>query len=408
MVKYSCERCGKDFSQKSHYDSHNRRKTPCENNADKIKALVDKAVEEKLQELKKLQELNNKNLIVTNIVNTTDKKVNTTDKKVNTTDKKVNTTDKKVNTTDKKVNTTDKKMVKYKIQKPFLKWLGGKTQIINNIISKLPKEMNNYHELFLGGGSVLLAVLSLQKQNKIVIKNKIYAYDINGVLMNVYKHIQNNKDELYKFINLYIKEYDSIKGTIVNRKPVSIEEAKTSKESYYYWIRKKYNNIDKNTIECSALFMFINKTCFRGMYREGPNGYNVPYGHYKKTPTIISEADLNYISDLIKDVEFKHSSFSDSIKNVKEGDFVYLDPPYAPKNANSFVGYVAGGFNLETHKLLFSEIKKLGKIKFVMSNAKVELVTDNFKEYDCEDIIARRAINSKKPGSTTTEVIIYN
>jgi len=367
MVKYSCERCGKGFSQKSHYDSHNRRKTPCDNNADKIKALVEKAVEEKLKEL------NNTKLIVENVI-----------------------------------TPTEKKMTEHKIQKPFLKWVGGKTQIINDIISKIPTEINNYHELFLGGGSVLLAVLSLQKQNKIVIKNNIYVYDINSVLINVYKHIQNNKDELYKFINLYINEYDSIKGTIINRKPVSIEEAHTSKESYYYWIRHKYNNIDKNTIECSAIFMFINKTCFRGMYREGPNGYNVPYRHYKNTPTIISETDLNYISDLIKDVEFKHSNFSDSIKNIKEGDFVYLDPPYAPENANSFVGYVTDGFNLENHNLLFSEIKKLDKIKFIMSNAKVELVTDNFKEYNCEDIIARRAINSKKPGSTTTEVIIYN
>ena len=298
--------------------------------------------------------------------------------------------------------------IENKIQKPFLKWVGGKTQIINDIISKLPNEINNYHEPFLGGGSVLLAVLSLQKQNKIIIKNKIYAYDINSILINVYKNIQNNKDELYKFINLYINEYDSIKGIIINRKPKTIEEAYTSKESYYYWVRNKYNNIDKTTIECSALFMFINKTCFRGMYREGPNGYNIPYGHYKKTPTIISKTDLNYISELIKNVEFNHSSFSDSIKTVKEGDFVYLDPPYAPENENSFVGYVADGFNLETHKLLFSEIKKLGKIKFVMSNAKVELVTNNFKEYKCVDIIARRAINSKNPGSTTTEVIIYN
>jgi DNA adenine methylase len=295
-----------------------------------------------------------------------------------------------------------------KIQKPFLKWIGGKTQIIKDIISKIPIEINNYHELFLGGGSVLLAVLSLQKQNKIVIKNKIYVYDINSTLINVYKHIQTNKDELYQFINLYITEYDGITGSIINRKPTSMDEAKTSKESYYYWIRKKYNKMDKDTIECSALFMFINKTCFRGMYREGPNGYNVPYGHYKKTPTIISKTDLNYISDLIKDVEFKHSSFIDSIKKVKDGDFVYLDPPYAPETANSFVGYVAGGFNLEMHKLLFTEIKKLDKIKFVMSNAKVELVIDNFKEYNCENIIARRAINSKKPGSTTTEVIIYN
>jgi len=299
-------------------------------------------------------------------------------------------------------------MTEYKIQKPFLKWVGGKTQIIGDIISKIPKDITNYHELFLGGGSVLLAVLSLQRQNKIVIKNKIYAYDINEVLINVYKHIQTNKDELYKIITSYITEYDSIIGTTINRKPHNIDEAKTSKESYYYWIRSKYNKIDKNTIECSALFMFINKTCFRGMYREGPNGYNVPYGHYKKTPTIISRIDLDYISDLIKDVEFNHGSFDDTIKLVKDGDFVYLDPPYAPENTNSFVGYVLDGFNLEMHKLLFSEIKKLGKIKFIMSNAKVDLVTENFTEYECQDIIARRAINSKKPGSTTMEVIIYN
>ena len=116
----------------------------------------------------------------------------------------------------------------FKIQKPFLKWAGGKTQIIDDIISKIPKKMDNYHELFLGGGSVLLAVLSLQKQNKIVIKNKIYAYDINSLLINVYKNIQNNKEELFKYINSYIKEYDSIKGTEVNRKPTSIKEAKTS------------------------------------------------------------------------------------------------------------------------------------------------------------------------------------
>jgi DNA adenine methylase len=299
-------------------------------------------------------------------------------------------------------------MSKEKIQKPFLKWVGGKTQIIDKIISKIPKEMNNYHELFLGGGSVLLAVLSLQKQNKIIIKNKIYAYDINSDLINVYKNIQNNKEELYEIINLYIKEYESINGNIVNRKPKTLEEAKTSKESYYYWIRNKYNNINKNSVECSALFMFLNKTCFRGMYREGPNGYNVPYGHYKKVPTIISETDINYISNLIKDVEFKNCSFIESIKEVKKEDFVYLDPPYAPETSKSFVGYVADGFNLETHKLLFSEIKKLGNIKFVMSNSKVDLVCDNFKEYNCDNIIARRAINSKKPESKTIEVIIYN
>jgi len=294
------------------------------------------------------------------------------------------------------------------LQKPFLKWVGGKTQIIDSIISKLPNEINNYHELFLGGGSVLFAILSLQKHNKILIKDKIYAYDININLINMYKNIQNKKDELYNILKSYYNEYDSIRGNIINRKPLTIEEAKTSKESYYYWIRNKYNNIDNDTVECSALFILINKICFRGMYREGPNGYNVPYGHYKKTPSLISKKELDDISNLIKNVEFKHNSFIDSIKNVKEGDFIYLDPPYAPENSKSFVGYVEGGFNLKTHESLFAEIKKLENIKFIMSNAKVDIVTNSFKDYNCEEIVARRAINSKNPGSTTTEVVIYN
>jgi len=299
-------------------------------------------------------------------------------------------------------------MTSTKYQKPFLKWVGGKTQIIDTIISKIPKDINNYHELFLGGGSVLLAVLSLQKQNKITIKNKIYAYDINRVLIRVYKDIQTNKDELYKYIEYYINEYDNITGNVVKRKATTIEEAKTSKESYYYWIRNKYNQIDKETVECSALFMFINKTCFRGMYREGPNGYNVPYGHYKKTPTIITKENLNYISELIQEVEFIDSRFEDSIKDIIDDDFVYLDPPYAPENDKSFVGYVADGFSIEMHNRLFDSIKELKNIKFVMSNANVELVTDNFIDYKCENIIARRAIHSKNPGATSKEVIIYN
>ena len=253
-----------------------------------------------------------------------------------------------------------------------------------------------------------MAVLSLQQQNKIVIRNKIFAYDINEHLINVYKHIQTNKDELYRLLRMHIDEYDSIKHVAICRNPISIDEAKTSKESYYYWIRNKYNNIDKNSIECSALFMFINKTCFRGMYREGPNGYNVPYGHYKKTPSIISKAELNHLYELIKDVEFRHSHFSDSLKNVQCGDFVYLDPPYISDKKKSFVGYVADGFTLNNHQTLFNEIKKMVDVKFVLSNAKVDLVTNSFKEYNCEEIVARRAINAKKPGSTTTELIIYN
>ena len=148
------------------------------------------------------------------------------------------------------------------IQKPFLKWVGGKTQLLKAIIPKLPRDMDNYHELFLGGGSVLFAVLSLKKHNEITITGKLYAYDANYALIQLYNDIKYNKDMLYSYIDKYITEYSSIKGDDVNRNPNSIEEAKTSKESYYYWVRKKYNTLDKESIERSALFIFINKTCF--------------------------------------------------------------------------------------------------------------------------------------------------
>lgn len=297
-----------------------------------------------------------------------------------------------------------------KIEKPFLKWVGGKTQIITNIINKFPVEINNYHEIFLGGGSVLLAVLIMRREKLITIKNKIYAYDINNTLINTFTHIQRNKDELFYYITKYIKEYDSIKGTVINRKPTNIKEALTSKESYYYWIRDKFNKMNKTNVESSAIFMFLNKTCFRGLYREGPNGFNVPYGHYKKTPVIITKDRLDFISDLIKDVVFIKNDFTNSIKNIKPYDFVYLDPPYVPEIKKSFVSYTKHGFTLESHKELFNRILDMDKknIKFVMSNANVEIVIKRFKNFNVEKVLARRAINSKNPESQTTELIIYN
>ena len=295
------------------------------------------------------------------------------------------------------------------LQKPFLKWVGGKTQIINNILPHIPCVMNNYHELFLGGGSVLFAVLSLLKQKKIKIKNNIYAYDINAPLIALYQHIQTNPTILFNFIERYWNEYDCIKALKGTKKPASLEEAKTSKESYYYWQRTNYNTTT-SSLEHSALFLFLNKTCFRGLYREGPHGFNVPYGLYKKTPHMITKQELEMISHLTKKVRFVCSDFTKSIKKVKKGDYVYLDPPYAPENAKSFVGYTVNGFDLATHKKLFSEIIKLNEnsVKFTMSNAKVALVLDYFQHNVCEEIVARRAINSKNPSSTTTELLISN
>lgn len=301
----------------------------------------------------------------------------------------------------------------FKYQKPFLKWVGGKTQILDDILNKFPKEIENYHEPFVGGGSVLFGLLTLIQEKKIKLNKNIYIYDINNPLINTYKNIKKNKDELFDFIQIIINEYDSLKGNIINRKPKNKTEALTSKESYYYWIRQKYNEIYREkskSIECSGYFIFLNKTCFRGIYRESKNGFNVPYGHYKKTPSILLRKDLDNISSMLNKVKIKKLDFKESMNRIEPGDFVYIDPPYAPENTKSFVNYNSDGFNLENHLGLFNKIKYLSKnnVKFIMSNSNVDLVNDNFKEFKIDKVIARRAINSKKPQSKTTEVIIYN
>ena len=147
------------------------------------------------------------------------------------------------------------------------------------------------------------------------------------------------------------------------------------------------------------------------MYREGPNGYNIPYGNYKK-PKILEKDEIDYISKLIKDVNFYNSDFSKSSENIQgENNFIYLDPPYAPENDKSFVGYTKDGFGIGQHELLFNLTKKISeKNMIMMSNANVHLVKSNLSDDDyIYDIISsRRAINSTNPGAKTEEVIITN
>ena len=266
--------------------------------------------------------------------------------------------------------------------KPFLKWVGGKTQIIEHVLKEFPKEMNNYYEPFLGGGSVLLQLL---ERKEVKIKQNIYASDLNKNLIELYKSIQSNPNILIQELRILVNEMENINGDIVNRKPSNKEEALTSKESYYYWIRSLYNREPS-----PAMFLFLNKNCFRGVHREGPNGFNVPYGNYKN-PNVFDSEHILKISSLIKNVVFSCDSYESVLKNVKENDFVYLDPPYAPSDEKSFVSYTKGGFNYENHMKLFSMCKN---INFVMSNSDVKLVIDNFKGYSVTVIECKRRINS--------------
>ena len=301
------------------------------------------------------------------------------------------------------------------IIKPILKWVGGKTQILDKLFANFPAEINNYHEIFLGGGSVLLALLSQIRSGKIKVSGTINAYDINEPLIFVYKNIQQRHIELYTILQTIIKELNACPNEgHLNRKPTTVEEAMLSKENYYYWCRTRYNCLspeEKRTTLGSALFIFLNKTCFRGVFRVGPNGFNVPYGHYKN-PEVINNEHLEEVHHLIQNVRFECMDFASSINQAVPGDYVYLDPPYAPETATSFVGYTENGFGVEMHNRLFALIRGLTekKVGFMMSNADVELVRSNFPDgvYTTKTVLCKRSINSKNPESKTNEVMIIN
>ena len=351
MSNYSCEKCGKAFTNKSQHTRHVNKKRPCVANA-------------------KLVEL---------ILETDDNPCAI-----------------------KKINTP----------KPIIKWVGGKTQILDKLIIEFPTEINNYREPFLGGGSVLLGFLSCVKSDMIQIHGNIYAYDLNEPLIYVYKNIQSNHHELYNEIQRLITELNSCGNGEINRTPANMDEAKIAKENYYYWIRSEYNKLggdDKKLVIGSAMFIFLNKTCFRGVFRVGPKGFNVPYGHYNN-PEIINKEHLYEIHELIQNVIFECCDFNTSLNMIESDDFVYLDPPYNKETDTSFVGYTENGFAIEKHTQLFNLCNELNNNKFIMSNSNTDFVKQHFPEekYNVKSIIAKRSINSKNPEAKTTELIIKN
>lgn len=380
MGKYNCEKCGKEFNQKSHYTTHTNKKNPCVVES-KIKEMIDNAVKEKLIEIKKTSPSD----IINNIEIVYDNKL-----------------------------VKDVPTKKIHILKPILKWVGGKTQIIDKLITDFPVEINNYREAFLGGGSVLLTLLSYVKSGIIKIQGNIYAYDLNEPLIYIYKNIQTRHNELYDVMQTIITDFNECGNGEINRTPTNIEEAKIAKENYYYWIRSEYNKLcltEKKSILGSAMFIFLNKTCFRGVFRVGPKGFNVPYGHYNN-PEIINKEHLEEIHNLIQNVVFECCDFNTSLTIVEPNDFVYLDPPYAPETDTSFVGYTENGFNIENHNHLFKLIHILTNTnkKIMLSNADVSLVRENFtnEKYSTLSILCKRSINSKNPDAKAKEVIIKN
>ena len=269
---------------------------------------------------------------------------------------------------------------------PFVKWAGGKTQLLNKIKTKMPKEYKKYYEPFIGGGALFLDV-----QPKTAIIN-----DVNEQLLNVYVQL---KEDAKKVIEI-IKVFDSEECT---------------KERYIH-MRNKYNQkIINNELdaECASLTIWINKHCFNGLYRVNSKGlFNVPFNN-NKGKTSYDEDNLIGIGEYLKNnkVEIRHGDFEAACKDVKAGDFVYFDSPYIPASETaSFTDYAKDGFSYEDHKRLaelFFKLSDKGAL-VMLSNHDVPLVYELYKGFNIESISVRRNINSDATKRRGSEVIITN
>ena len=276
--------------------------------------------------------------------------------------------------------------------KPFIKWVGGKGQLLSEINKLYPvelgKNINKYAEIFVGGGAVLFDILSKYKLDEVYISDK------NLELINTYKSIRDNVDILIK----------SLKGMEEQYIPLDNENRK----DYYYKKREEYNslkiNSEVNNIEKAVLFIFLNKTCFNGLYRVNKKGeFNVPMGAYKK-PKICDEENLKNVSLTLRNVKIVYADYRKSEKFIDGKTFVYIDPPYRPLNiTSSFTSYTENDFNDKEQIELAEYINVLNKkgAKIVISNSdpKNNDIDDNFfdklyKNYNINRVKATRMLNS--------------
>ena len=270
--------------------------------------------------------------------------------------------------------------------KPFVKWAGGKRQLLGEILERIPHTFENYIEPFLGGGAVLFA---LQPKRALI-------NDINASLIHTYKTIAS---EPQQFI-VKVKELDS-------------KIAEGGKE-YYYFIRDLYNSKlmrEEFDLELAALFVFLNKHCFNGLYRVNAKGlFNVPYNNSKKAS--IDEEVIFEVSKYLKDLTICLGDFEDACKTAKERDFIFLDSPYAPLNPSSFESYTKEGFDMESHvrlSKLFDKLTQKG-CYCMLTNHNTEFINDLYgdKGYKMDVVSVKRMINSDASKRTGEEIIICN
>lgn len=269
---------------------------------------------------------------------------------------------------------------------PFVKWAGGKRQLIPQIRERMPEKYNDYYEPFVGGGAVIFDLLPA---NALI-------NDINKALINTYRTICNEPDAFLKEVNRLDNDM--------------WEDGK----KYYYSIREHYNDKlmrSEYDVELAALFVFINKHCFNGLYRVNGKGlFNVPYNNSRRVS--VDEDVIIATSEYLRRVTIIDGDFEQACKNAKKGDFVFIDSPYAPLNPTSFESYTKEGFDIESHKRLaklYDELTARG-CYCMLTNHNTELINELYgnKDYKIDVVSVKRMINSDASNRVAEEVIICN
>lgn len=292
--------------------------------------------------------------------------------------------------------------------KPFLKWTGGKSQLINDISNNYPnglgEDINKYCEPFVGGGAILFNIISNYTMKEILIN------DTNTALINVYNCIKYNIDIMIMKLLELEYEFNTINDMIL-------------KQNYYINKRQEFNNMisDKTyNTDNACLFIFLNKTCFNGLYRVNSNGlFNVPFGKYNKI-NLCDIENIKNISELLQNIKITNKSYNECFNFIDKSTFVYIDPPYRPLNkTSSFNSYTKNKFGdkqqIELHDFINKINIKNAKILLSNSDPKNTNINDNFfdelyYEYNIKRVNVKRMINSNSSlrNKKLTELLISN
>ena len=265
----------------------------------------------------------------------------------------------------------------------FVKWAGGKKQLLEQFKPHFPHKINRYFESFVGGGAVAFYIIKHYKPKE------VYLSDNNEELINTYLVIRDSVERLIS----QLKEYK-----------------KSHSKEFYYEVRAE-NPKNLSPLERAVRFVYLNKTCFNGLYRVNSKGeFNVPIGSYKN-PSIVNEKELREISKLLKDVNIKAQQFNKIESRVRRNDFVYFDPPYYPIKRGSFTTYTKESFlDKEQMELarLFKVLDKKGA-RVMLSNSDSKFIKGLYKGYNIGIVKASRMINCDAKGrGKINEIIVTN